>query len=163
MNLNSKIKEALDRTEFMALSTVDAEGVWTCPVVFSYDEKCNLYFISKSQTRHVQNIFQDGRVSVAIYKTERTTHDGVIGLQVIGKAEQIDEPAELAECVGLYFNRSVTNDEYKTEAMSTTEGGDAWQVFKVTPTALWYFSSNEYGTTGRVSVDLADLHVPAPQ
>lgn len=162
MNWNTKIKEALDRSEFMALGTVDAEGVWTCPVVFSYDEKCNLYFISRLGTRHAQNIEQDPRVSVAIYKTERTTHDGVIGLQGVGTARQIDEPAELAECIGLYFNRNVVNDEYKNEAASAPEEG-SWRVFKITLNAMWYFNSNEYGTTGRVAVDLAGLEVPSPQ
>src|SRR5215813_11152590 len=33
---NEKVKEALDRTEFMAISTIDAGGSWTCPVQFGH-------------------------------------------------------------------------------------------------------------------------------
>src|SRR5262249_22027880 len=33
---NEKVKEALDRTEFMAISAIDAGGSWTCPVQFGH-------------------------------------------------------------------------------------------------------------------------------
>jgi nitroimidazol reductase NimA-like FMN-containing flavoprotein (pyridoxamine 5'-phosphate oxidase superfamily) len=163
MNWNTKIKDALDRTEFMSLSTIDTEGVWSYPVAFSYDEKCNLYFLSRLSARHTQNIVRDQRASVNIYKTERTNHDGVIGLQARGTAQMVKEPAELAECIGLYFSRSVVGEEYRQEAVSATEPDGDWHVFKIALSELWYFNSNEFDTTSRVSIDLDALDVPAPQ
>ena len=37
MNWNEKVKEALERTEFMAISTLNPDGTsWTNPVAFGY-------------------------------------------------------------------------------------------------------------------------------
>src|SRR5262245_55865686 len=41
---NDKVKEALDRTEFMAISTIDADGSWTClfNLVIAKNSTCTL-------------------------------------------------------------------------------------------------------------------------
>src|SRR6478752_8542870 len=49
---NEKVKEALDRTEFMAISTIGADGSWTCPVQFGFSEKLDLYFRSMPHSKH---------------------------------------------------------------------------------------------------------------
>jgi nitroimidazol reductase NimA-like FMN-containing flavoprotein (pyridoxamine 5'-phosphate oxidase superfamily) len=57
----------LERTPIMALSTVGPDGSWTSPVQFAYNEKLELSFMSMPDTKHVQNILKDPRVSAAIY------------------------------------------------------------------------------------------------
>src|SRR3954468_1243515 len=90
---NKKVKEALDRTEFMALSTVGEDGSWVNPVQFAYSEKFALYFISMLHSKHVQNIAKDSRVSAAIYKTERFDGGDVLALQLKGVAKLLpDQP-----------------------------------------------------------------------
>ena len=69
-NWKKYIKEALDRTEFMALATVGNDGGSVCPVQFSYDEKNNLYFKSMPNSRHMRHIKEHPEVSVATFSTE---------------------------------------------------------------------------------------------
>lgn len=158
---NQKIKEALDRTEFMALSTADETRSWVCPVAFSYDESLNLYFISMMETQHVQNILKNEKVSVAIYKTERFGDGDVIGLQLNGSAKHVTDPDELSACSGYYFGRSDSNDGFKDSSSAHDNEEAKWQFFKITPAQLWYFNSADFSEK-RVEVPLTELSVAAP-
>jgi hypothetical protein len=41
----ARVREALDRTDVMALSTIDEDGgPWTSPVQYQWDSQLNLYF-----------------------------------------------------------------------------------------------------------------------
>ena len=158
INWNEKIKEAIDRTEFMALSTIGDSGTWTCPLAFSYDQSVNLYFISMMDATHVQNLIKNPTVSVAIYRTERFGEGDVIGLQLTGKAKHVTEAEERALCSEHYFGRGDSNEEFR----SSVEGENAtWQFFKVEPDQLWYFNSAELGEK-RTQVPLETLNIPAP-
>src|SRR5215470_3070589 len=53
---NEKVKEALDRTEFMAISTIDAGGSWTCPVQFGHSEKPT-YTLDRCLIRSICGIY----------------------------------------------------------------------------------------------------------
>lgn len=88
-DLNKRVKEALDRTAIMALSTIGQDGSWTCPVHFSYDKNLKLTFQSMTNTKHVQNILKDPRVSVAIYSFPGPP-GGNLGLQIKGTARVAD-------------------------------------------------------------------------
>jgi hypothetical protein len=66
--LNAGVREALERTDVMALSTIDEDdGPWTSLVQYQRDSKLKLYFASMPEARHVRNIQRDARVAVAIY------------------------------------------------------------------------------------------------
>jgi uncharacterized protein YhbP (UPF0306 family) len=109
---NSKVKEALARTDIMALATVGSDGSWTSPVQYTYDEKLNLFFLSKPDAKHVSNIFYNPQVSLAIYHPERlpAPNDGSLGLQIKGTAKKIAEEGQ-------------------------------WLRFKITPEEAWCFDS----------------------
>ena len=153
---NKNIKEALDRTEFMALATSGPEGPWVCPVVFSYDREMNFYFVSMTTSTHVRNIEKDPSVALAIYKTERVGVSGVIGLQIVGEAATMTDPEELAKCSSCYFNRAENYTEIKEIAADAGGEGSNWQFFKVKTRELWYFNSKDFGEK-RIKVELSDL------
>ena len=71
MDWNQKVKEALDRTEFMVISTIGPDGSWTCPVQFGHSDKLDFYFRSLVHAKHMLDLQNDNRVSVAIFSTER--------------------------------------------------------------------------------------------
>lgn len=126
---NTKIKEALERTDIMALSTVDEDGNnWTAPLQYHYNSKLKLSFQSMMDTKHVQNILKHPRVSVAIYHPEATPGGGHIGLQIMGTAK---------------------------EASSKSGGG--WHTFTIAPDEVWYFNSKT--SRERERVDLRGLEV----
>ena len=45
-DLKARVKEALERTDIMALSTLGPDGPWTSPVQLQYNEKLELSFLS---------------------------------------------------------------------------------------------------------------------
>jgi len=71
---NARVKEALERTDIMALSTIGADGSWTTPVQYSYSPKLELSFVSTMDTKHVANILKDSRVFVAVYGPVRAVN-----------------------------------------------------------------------------------------
>jgi uncharacterized protein YhbP (UPF0306 family) len=135
----ARVKEALDRTDIMALSTIDPDGSWTSPVQYRYSEKLNLYFVSLKSSKHVANMLHDPRVSVAIYKPEPFPgpNGGNLGLQIRGRAHS----ARIEEAVS-YLG-------YKPTA--------PWQVFKITPEELWCFDSRIARMRKRVDVAKLDF------
>ena len=111
-DLNESVKEALDRTVIMALSTIGPDGSWTCPVHYQYNEALELFFMSMPDTKHVGNIHADPRVSAAIFTAPGS--DGVkLGLQVKGTAIDLGP-----------------DDKH----------GD-WHNFKITPEEIWCLDS----------------------
>src|SRR3954453_3558092 len=102
----AQVREAFDRTDIMALSTVDADGgSWTSPVQYQHDDQLNLYFSSLPGVRHADNIMRDDRVPVAIYSVPGPP-GGNLGLQLRGRAELLGDPGS---------------------------DGSGWQRFKITP------------------------------
>lgn len=128
-DLTARVREALARTDIMALSTVDRHGTWTSPVQFQHNEKLQLSFQSMLQTRHVQNILRDPRVSLAIYSYPGPP-GGNLGLQIRGRAEHLAEESS----------------------------ADGWQTFRITPEEVWCFDSRVYGGHPR-RVDISALRL----
>jgi general stress protein 26 len=112
-DLQARVREALERTDIMALSTIDEDGgPWTSPVQYQRDSQLNLYFASMPDARHVRNIQRDVRVAVAIYNMPGPP-GGNLGLQIRGLAA----------------------------ALAPGRGHDDWQQFKIQPTEVWCFDS----------------------
>lgn len=124
---NAKAKEALERTNIMALSTVGEEGSWTCPVHYSFSSKFELSFQSKMNTKHVTNILKDPRVSVAIYKPEELPGGGNLSLQIKGTAKLAEGKKE----------------------------GEEWHTFTIIPEEVWCFDTRV--SHERQKIDLANL------
>lgn len=126
-DLNARVREALQRTEIMALSTVGADGPWTSPVQYRHDGALHIFFLSQAGTKHGTNIGRDARVSAAIY-SHPGPPGGNLGLQIRGAATLLsDDPAP---------------------------GG--WLQYRITPTEVWCFDSRVFGG-GRRQVDLTRL------
>jgi general stress protein 26 len=110
-DINDRVKEALERTEIMALSTVGSDGSWVSPVRYTCNNKLELTFTSMMDTKHVQNILKDPRVSVAIYSFPGPK-GGNLGLQIKGTSEHMPSQSD-----------------------------DGWQNFKILPDEVWCFDS----------------------
>jgi hypothetical protein len=50
-DLKRRVMEALEWTDVMALSTIGTDGPWTAPVQYRYNEKLDLFFHARHQTR----------------------------------------------------------------------------------------------------------------
>ena|SRR3989344_6755910 len=155
---NEKIKEAVDRTEFMAISTVGEDGSWTNPVHFGYSEKMDLYFKSMPHSKHIQNLAKDSRISVAIYSTERFPGPDrdVLGLQLKGTCKRLTEREDVEEAARCYYGRDPRKLNPKTKIDEHLGENAEWNFFKIVPDELWCFDSRFFGEE-RVQVDLKNL------
>ena len=68
-DLAQRVREALARTDIMAVSTIGPDGPWTSPVLYRHNDKLELFFMSQADTKHGANIKRDARVAVAIYNS----------------------------------------------------------------------------------------------
>ena len=128
-DVNERVKEALERTDIMALSTMSSNGPWTSPVQFEYHQDLQLFFQSMPDARHVQNILRDPRVSAAIYSYPGPP-GGNLGLQLRGTAERVGSEPDKS----------------------------GWLKFKITPEEIWCFDSRVFGRTRR-RVDISALRL----
>ena len=113
------IQEILKSTPYLSLATSDKDNATWCNAVnFAYDNSLNLYFLSKTRSRHCVNIEKEDKVSGAIFSSAQHPHKHVRGLQFIGKASAIDD-SELDIVAGIYYGRNnifydpnIINDKY---------------------------------------------------
>ncbi len=131
--------ECLESTEYCSIGTVDEKGVWVNPVYFAYDEKFNLYFISQMNSRHMQNLKKDPRISIAIYKTEQK--GDVAGTYIEGGARIIlKDKKEIQKAFDVYYGRAGKGPDVQEYINNPT-----WLYVKVTPEHIYYFDTRVFG------------------
>lgn len=161
MDWNKEVKEILDRTEFMALSTLGDDGVWTNPVQFSYDNKLGLYSKSMPNSKHMQNMLKNREISVAIFSTNRLSDGGVAGLQIKGTAEILHNREEVTEAAKYHYTRNRPGTDYMNRVEEHLGEEAVWNFFKITPTEVWVFDTRYFDEEkdGRqqVPLDILDL------
>lgn len=129
------ITECMQSTNYCALATVDDKGVWNNPVFFAWDETYNLYFISQMHSRHMQNLQKNGRVAVAIYKTEQ--EGDVVGIQLEGTAQiLVNNPEAIQHAFDTYFARAGKGSDVQQYIDNPT-----WVFVQITPEHMYYFDT----------------------
>jgi uncharacterized protein YhbP (UPF0306 family) len=156
---NEKVKEALDRTDFMAISTIDADGSWTCPVQFCFSEKLDLYFRSMTHSKHMRHLLADNRISVAIFKTERFPESReVMGLQLKGRAARLTDRVSVEEAARHMYGRDLRRIDYRTKVDEHLGPDAVWNFVTISPEEAWCFDSRVFGDERR-EIDLKTLNL----
>lgn len=132
------LNEVLSATDYCSIATVDEKGVWSNPVYFAWDDKYNLYFISRMHSRHMQNLKKNNRIAVSIYKTEQK--GDVFGIQLEGTAKILTQEKERMDAHKFYYDR-VGSLEQNEFAMHDQK----WLFVKITPEQVYYFDSKVFG------------------
>ena len=140
----SNLIKILESTSYLALATLDREvGVWANTLNFAYDKELNMYFVSKTSSRHCQNILKDSKISAAIYSTEQQHHEYVKGIQLIGEAAILgDEYVDFASNIyhgrnNIFFDPSILNTKYQKSSI--------WKFFIIKPSAVWIYDTEFLG------------------
>lgn len=81
-------QQVLESTYLMSIATIHADSPWVADVVFIHDEKFNIYWISKTNTRHSRNIELCCNVAATITQSINQGEDN-IGLQLEGTAMRV--------------------------------------------------------------------------
>ena len=158
MDWNEKVKEALDRTEFMVISTIGADGSWTCPVQFGHSDKLDLFFRSLVHAKHMLDLQNDDRVSVAIFSTERFPNSrDVMGLQLKGRARILEDRAGVEEAARHMYGKDQREIDYRTK-IDEHLGNSMWKFVKIVPNEAWCFDTRVFGEERR-QIDLTSLQL----
>lgn len=87
------IRKHIDSTVHMSLATVSGSKPWVCEVHFAYDDGLNLYFVSKTDTRHCREIATNPNVAGNIVR-QHALDELPHGIYFEGLAEVIDATEE---------------------------------------------------------------------
>lgn len=80
-------RQILSQTYLMSLATVRDNNPWVADVVFVHDDIFNIYWISRTDTKHSMNIAICSQVAATITQSTDQGEDNV-GLQIAGNAFQ---------------------------------------------------------------------------
>ncbi len=142
--------ECFESTQFLALSSLGADGIWTCPLFFAFDEKYNLYFISQPKSRHMGYIANRNNVSLAIYSTQQDPAKDVFGIQMRGHAILVDD-ADVEDVFKIYYARSPAGAVMQDNLPEKYKGARAeWKFVKIVPTEIYYFDTRFFGEKRQV-------------
>lgn len=143
------LHDTLEANRYMTLATSDAEGrPWVSPVWFATVDGRELFWASRPETRHSQNIAARSQVAIVVFDSSRPPHERQ-AVYLTGTAEAVP-PGDLDRALAIY------SDE------SERQGLPAWTRDTVTPpgafrlyraTATEHFVLDDHADE-RLAVDL---------
>jgi uncharacterized protein YhbP (UPF0306 family) len=144
INWSSLLQECLSSTEYMALATTGADGLWNQAVYFAWDDRCQLYFMSMPSSRHMQNIVANGAAAAAVFSTNQAPTKKAVGIQIRGRAKILGGH-EAADAHKIYFTRAPIVEGIPHELREFLGPQASWKLVQVTPEEIGYFNSELFG------------------
>jgi len=138
MDIEKIVREYLPQIIHMSLGTSKDNKPWVCEVHFVYDEKLNLYFCSKVDTRHCKEIEANPNVAGDIVRQHDLT-ESPHGIYFEGTAEIIKSPSD--EDISRYSDQ-LKRDAEELKVMLNEDGGR--KMYKIT-VSNWY-AFGKFGT-----------------
>lgn len=129
VDLRKLIKEYLQEAKLMQVATSMNNQPWACSVYFAYDDKWNLYWISRSTRRHSQEIKNNEKVAGTIVLLHKHG-DKVRGLQFQGVAKALTKE-EIPLAMKIYAKRF--HDVSKEKIHAIVEGKDSHFCYRISP------------------------------
>jgi uncharacterized protein YhbP (UPF0306 family) len=154
-DLNKLAREIVEKNQYMTIASSDSQSnAWASPVVYTYDENHNFYFISLPHSKHCQNIQLKPKVTIAIFDSHQLYGEGV-GLQIEGKANEL-LAKEQEKISSLYLDRRWPYGE-ASEAAEFNEflRKHPYKFYKITPSKVWINDPNQK-EDARVKVRLSN-------
>ena len=104
MDLKAIVRERLEEMPILTLAVMDGRGPWSVPVIFAFEETDRgfaLYFMSRTDTRHVQALRERPWAAASLHPG---TTRPLRGLQMEGPVAQVPG-RELPRVLALYGRR----------------------------------------------------------
>jgi hypothetical protein len=102
-----KLHQFLHQESVLTLSTHDAEGDWSAPVLYvaeTTQAQINLYFLSSADSRHITALTEGDVSAASIYSNYTGQWQSIRGAQIQVSIAQVDD-AEAGPIEALYFSR----------------------------------------------------------
>jgi uncharacterized protein YhbP (UPF0306 family) len=114
-------------------------------VYFAFDEKLNIYWISKPNRRHSEEIRNNDKVA-GIIVLPHTPGDKVRGIQFQGVAKELATKAEASHGMKYYAERF---DMKQKRVNAVLDGTDGHVCYKITPTLFVLFDEKNFPDNSR--------------
>ena len=138
---NKKIVlDYLKRNKLMTLSTVSGNRPWSATVFFAYDEKGQIFFYSRPNTKHCRHILKNPYVSVVV-NHDHGTPGHVKGMQITGRAKRVPEK-DIKKDYAVYRKRFPWADECSDH-----------NLYVVVPAEIHYIDHKRFGHFFRVKMN----------
>lgn len=125
LDVEQAIRKHIDRTVHMSLGTATPNGKpWVCEVHFAYDDKLNIYFVSKLTTRHCQEIVVNPNIAGNIVK-QHPLEESPHGVYFEGTAKAIEPSDDQLE---LYCSRLSRNKKELVEQLTEKDGRRMYKI-----------------------------------
>lgn len=134
MDVEKTIREYLPKVLHMSLATCIDSKPWVCEVHYVYDDELNLYFRSKPDRRHSEEIAKNPNVAGNIV-TQHSLGEKVRGIYFEGVAVELVDVDENHIAYKLYCERLGTGPEILEELKVSGSHGfykitvKEWSVF----------------------------------
>ena len=149
-DLRTLIVEYLSSAKLMQVATSREGQPWICTVFFAFDNNLNLYWISKPDSRHSEEIRQNEKVSGTIVLPHKIG-EKVRGIQLQGVAKKLSDKTEAADAMDYYAERFSTPKE-RVKAILDNTGG--YVVYKITPQTFVLFDQVNFPDNPRQEYNL---------
>ena len=132
MDLEKVIRDYLPLIQHMSLGTSHDNKPWVCEVHFAYDDDLNLYFRSKPDSRHSEEIALNSNVAGDIVRTH-ALDEYPLGIYFEGNAIKLNDDVAIKKAYP-YFQKILKSDESILENAAQPDGH---KFYKIT-VSNWY-------------------------
>lgn len=142
IELEELIQEILRDTREMVLATANGNTPWVSTLVFGHDDNFNLYWMSKEDTRHGDELAKNPKVAAVVNK--QPTDEDAKGLQIEGNAYKLETAEEIGAAREFFAKRggNLPLPVTPTEAEPISPDS-SWYVLK--PTKIYVFYGPLFG------------------
>ncbi len=115
------IVDYLGKAVLMQVATVSGIKPWVCSVYFAFDGNLSLYWLSRKDRRHSEELRTTPTVAGAIV-LPHTPGDDVQGIQFEGVAKELTDISQAKKGLEVYAKRFSLSTDRVTEIISGTDG-----------------------------------------
>jgi general stress protein 26 len=138
---NSLLRGVLQSTAYLALGTEGKDGPWVAPVLYAYNERLEIYFVSQLGSRHMRDVIDNPEVAIAIYDTDQPAAGDKLGIQLSGTTEIVPDEA-VKEAFEIYFHGV---DPQMDSSPDNFLGDSSWRMVKVVPGEVFLVHTGKFG------------------
>ena len=133
-DLKQLVQKYLKDGRLLQIATVSNDQPWSCTVYYVADVDFNLYWISKPDTRHSNEIHRNAKVAASIpIKFDTLT---VVGLQLDGHAELVEDEDEIKKAVKFYSEKFQRGKDWYEDFIA---GKNEHRLYRIKPRSFVIF------------------------
>lgn len=149
MDIKEEVKTYLASTQLMQIATSRNDQPWSATVYFAYDDDLNIYWLSRSDRRHSQDIEMNPKVSGSVAKLH-TYGEKVRGVQFEGVAEKLVD-SQASQGLEIYYNRyNKARDRVRNILVGAV--GETIVIYKIKPTKFVLFDEVNFPDNPRQEI-----------